>query len=379
VPRLDFIQGARGIAALAVLLWHASRYLGPYGSGIGGALFHPAITMGVDLFFILSGFVMVVSTQGNDGSVGYARQFMIKRLTRIWPTYAVALLATIALLPWEPCMSSVWLHVARTLLFLPVASACDSNLAPVFGTPPLSVGWTLTYEMYFYLLFGCSLLFGRLQWLALAAWAGATLVLLPYATAEHFTVSYALIPEYRPPYASYLDLIANPIVYQFLGGVLIGALYLSPVRVGSMFHARLLMLLSGALVIWQYSSHAFLWHGPLGAGVSLIPAMGGLCMASKTISIPCPARLVELGGVSYSLYLWHPVVQVGFDQIVSAAGRPDLAAGVSPFITTTLLSVAAAMVSQRYLEQRLSNLIRRWLVHRAEVRTLAEGPLAKRS
>lgn len=378
LQRLDFIQGARGVAALAVVLWHASRYLGPYGSGLGGALFHPAVTMGVDLFFILSGFIMVVTTQSNDGSIGYALQFMVKRLTRIWPTYAVAMLVTVVLLRWEALEAGLWMQVARALVFLPIGPAGDSNIPPLFGVPPLAVGWTLTYEMYFYLLFGVSLLFGKLRWVALALWAAVTLILLPYTTVKHFTFYSAFIPEYRQPYTSYLDLIENPIIYLFFAGAAIGALYLSPLRVGSIFYARLLVLLASTLVIWQYSSHSFLWHGALGAGASLIPAMAILCLVSKTVQVSCPAWLVGLGGISYSLYLWHPLVQTGFDRVVNALGRPDLAAGFPPLVTTTLLSIAVAAISQRYLEQGLSNAIRRGLVHSGKARAQVEGQFVER-
>lgn len=371
---MDFIQGARGVAAMLVLLWHASRYLGPYGSGVGGALFHPAVTMGVDLFFVLSGFIMVVTTRDNDGSLGYAWLFLIKRFTRVWPTYAVTLLATVALLqPWE---AGIWSKVTRALVFMPLGSEGDSNVAPLFGVPPLSVGWTLAYEMYFYLAFGLSLLAGRLQWPMLIVWGFATLVAIPYTMSEQFTIQYALIPEYRPPYRSYLDLLTSPIIYMFLAGALIGALYLSPLRVRDAFQARFLLLSSATLIIWQYSSHTFLWHGLLGAGVSIVPAMAGLCIASKTLSIPCPAWLVGLGGVSYSLYLWHPLVQMGFDRAAGAFGRSDLAVGTSPFITTTLLSVAVALVSQRHLEQNLSNALRRALTHWHNA-TRAKSPNAR--
>lgn len=76
---IDSVQAHRGIAALAVVLWHASRYLGPYGSGIGGTLFAPGAAMGVDLFFLISGFIMFHTTRHGDGSWRDVADFAIKR------------------------------------------------------------------------------------------------------------------------------------------------------------------------------------------------------------------------------------------------------------------------------------------------------------
>lgn len=87
---LEFVQAFRGIAALLVVLWHASIFLGPYGTGLGGRLFGSGGSMGVDLFFLISGFIMVHTTRGSDGSWRDAAVFAIKRAARIWPVWIVA-------------------------------------------------------------------------------------------------------------------------------------------------------------------------------------------------------------------------------------------------------------------------------------------------
>src|SRR5580698_6702501 len=65
--KIDAIQAMRGIAALVVVCWHASRYFAPYGSGWSGGLLSPGGPMGVDLFFLISGFIMVVTTRTSEG------------------------------------------------------------------------------------------------------------------------------------------------------------------------------------------------------------------------------------------------------------------------------------------------------------------------
>ena len=85
------IQALRGIAALAVLLWHASVRVDPVTLA---AFMQPASVMGVDLFFLVSGFIMVHTTRDSDGSPRYAAEFLVKRALRIWPLW----LASLALL-----------------------------------------------------------------------------------------------------------------------------------------------------------------------------------------------------------------------------------------------------------------------------------------
>lgn len=183
---LEFVQALRGIAALLVVLWHASTYFGPYGTGIAGKLFGPGATMGVDLFFLISGFIMVHTTRARDGSWKDTAAFAIKRISRIWPVWIVALLLCALSSPdrhafvVDPAKRSSLLH---SMVFVPAAGA-PMDVAPVYGFPVLGVGWTLNYEMYFYAVFAGSMLFARWRWAAFFTWIAATLLLLPYCAGH---------------------------------------------------------------------------------------------------------------------------------------------------------------------------------------------------
>ena len=111
-------------------------------------LYHGA--MGVDLFFILSGFLMVYTTRTLPGGVADARVFLLKRIVRIWPAYAVLTGLTFLTLQGvhglvEPAGREALL---KTLLFVPV-----DPYNPLYFSMALPVGWTLTFEMYFYVVF----------------------------------------------------------------------------------------------------------------------------------------------------------------------------------------------------------------------------------
>ena len=247
---IRFIQVFRGIAALLVVLWHASRYVGPYGTGTGAMLFQAGASMGVDLFFLISGFIMVYTTASNNGSFHYLMDFFVKRFTRIWPVWAIALVIYIAA-KWDlSYLTDIprlkwFLH---SLAFIPTAGV-SGDIAPVFGFPILGVGWTLNYEMYFYLFFGACMLFGRWRWPAMAVWLLVTLIGIPYVTGRlggidgwQAWLSPNTDYHYHP---RYISLITNPLILMFAVGAAIAKLYQSSFVIESRFYLHLAMFRGG--------------------------------------------------------------------------------------------------------------------------------------
>ena len=210
--------------------------------------------------------------------------FLIKRFARIWPIYAVVTLcyAFVRLGGWSVFDNRVVLgHIAHSLLFLPVGNGPP----PGFGRPVLEVGWTLNYEMYFYFVFGISLLFGRWRWWALAAWLGLFLLLIPQLHS-----SFSLNPAHDYGFVwSGLQVMTSPIVWQFVAGVVIGLLYharwtLSGVRDFSntccFSHSRWLpgSTWAGprlAMVCWTGAQPWFLWCWRFAWRASVLPFQSG--------------------------------------------------------------------------------------------------------
>lgn len=103
--KLDLIQSLRGIAALSVVVCHSHEHgaeaIAASSSPNWVQFFHwlRAVTpSGVDLFFMISGFIMIYTTRGADGSMRAVRRFLTHRAARIWPLYAVLTLAAIPLI-----------------------------------------------------------------------------------------------------------------------------------------------------------------------------------------------------------------------------------------------------------------------------------------
>ncbi|WP_082497848.1 acyltransferase [Pseudorhodoferax sp. Leaf267] len=154
---LNGIQYLRGVAALMVVVHHARHYYGtvPTWSNFGSA--------GVDIFFIISGFIMVHATRNFDPALNrrlQALDFFARRAIRIIPLYWLALLIqnrhTLRRGTTDP-------SVAYDFAFIPRFS--ESYPGEIY--PSLIVGWTLNFEIFFYILFGASIIFGSRKYLVL--------------------------------------------------------------------------------------------------------------------------------------------------------------------------------------------------------------------
>ena len=140
--RIDGIEALRALAATLVVVGHILDDAPQFGIGSLAPLAElPVWQGGVDLFFVISGFIMVWTFGARFGQPGSAREFLVRRVSRIVPLYWLATLATAALLAAAPSLFDraefQWRHLVLSMLFLP-HYAPDGGLWPILG-----VGWTL--------------------------------------------------------------------------------------------------------------------------------------------------------------------------------------------------------------------------------------------
>lgn len=350
--KIAVVQALRGLAALGVVLWHASSFVGPYGEGTAGYLLQPAGTSGVLLFFVISGFIMVLTTaRSNDAGL-----FFIKRVSRVWPAYMVATIMAIVV-QWSFTEEGAARLFFYSALFIPTG-----NEGPhTFGFPSLNVGWTLNYEMYFYLVFGLSMLFGPFRWLALFSWFALTLIAVPLACGNSPLDAYASNGFATP----YFNMASNPLIWSFVAGSAIGLLYLSPLKIRSPMAAGALSIGVIGFATWQHLAHFEIGHGILQSGLSIIPLVLVAVLASKTHHIPTGASLIYLGDISYSLYLVHAPVITVFRMLGFSSW--------TGFALVTLASIGLAAMFHRYIETDLSRKFKAWLSKPANDRHLTTG------
>jgi exopolysaccharide production protein ExoZ len=293
--------------------------------------------MGVDLFFIISGFIMVYITQNNDGSWDYLKKFFIKRLIRIWPVYVIL------------------------TLFIAIPSFDFEGLYKLFlafifypnDYPPLKVGWTLNYEMYFYLIFGLSLLGKGARWWLFSTIIFATLIYLPHLYANH--ISFSVNSNYN--FTGYLKLITNPIIWDFVAGIMIAKLYLSSFKINN---SKITFLSSIACIFCiaiYYLIKGEDIRGIMGYGFPLALLVLILTLHFKNIKFKCYKWLIWLGDISYSLYLSHPLAVRWCHHIGVSINNPYIAI-IATLSVLIPLSLFIASISHELIEVKLCNYIK---------------------
>jgi exopolysaccharide production protein ExoZ len=270
--RLHGIQYLRAFAALAVVVFHAAERTGGH-FAIGAA--------GVDVFFVISGFIMWVLSQRKPTTPA---RFLRDRLERIAPVYWIAtgVMVAGALAGLFPNMKLTLGHVFGSLFFVPHRSPSSGEIWPV-----LVQGWTLNYEMFFYAVFaGCLLLPSRMR---LAALASIFIVL----------AGFGLIwTSGNPVFATYTD----PIILEFLIGAFIGKLCLEGRIPPPAMGAGLIVV---SFLGFAFVGTSYIGFGPLAFGPLAAALLIGVLAMEKGGALRHIRPITYLGDSSYSIYLWH--------------------------------------------------------------------------
>ncbi|MHA4738849.1 acyltransferase family protein [Dyadobacter sp. MSC1_007] len=355
--KINSIQVLRGIAALIVTMYHLKDVMSesdPFRKEID-FLFRSG-PAGVGLFFVISGFIMVYITRNVTPSWTHIAKFFLKRLIRIWPAYAVITLGYCFLQTRLSPNTDYLRDLLLSLSFIPL-----SNVHPPFyGYATLSVGWSLNYEIYFYCLLAFSLAFSRFRWPFFFLLIAITLIGIP-ALRGSFT--------FKPDQASvtglpYLNMMTNPVIWNFVYGVIIGLLYVHPAanaRMSAFFSNKWVMPTMVSLAVWQYLSGFFGGLGPFQWGMGSVALFTTFVFYYQDKLHAFPSWLVRLGDISFSIYLLHLPVVVGLSFLFHKIGYPVFSTGTAMFVLALSVTLIAADISYEYLEVRLSSQVRKWL------------------
>lgn len=338
MTRLTSVQILRAIAALGVVISHVGLYYSE-------PQLYPELSKGaggVDLFFVISGVIMVYTSDRLYGTAGAPRAFLLRRIIRVVPLYwlvTTAYLAAALLVPGADKEHSP-LFVITSYLFIPFRRL-DASLQPLVGQ-----GWTLNYEMEFYVIFAAFVWARRYTAVMGACWAVLALVL----------VGEWVIPSQTLPL-----FWTSPIMLEFVFGCLIGLALLQGVRVYAVVGwvvivlGAWLFLRSDISVPGQYVfGRAAAWGVPVALIVA--GAVLGQVRLPGLISRPLEA----IGDGSYALYLVHPPVIHALIIVWRKAGLPI--SFWSCMVVTTLVCAAVAVLMHRLVERPLTDRLRRtWL------------------
>lgn len=346
-----WLQGLRGVACILVVLTHARYFMldTPFWP-LADQTFIPGAA-GVDLFFVISGFIMTYTTFRPDARPG---EFLRHRFTRIWPPYVVMTLLWFFIVAGQTLGSlashEVLVPLLKSLFFIP-----NNPRAPLYFNVTLPLGWTLQFEAYFYLVFAISMLFGRLRWIALFAWLVYSTLVFPMPR-RGFNLDVMTELGYSFGYAA---LMTNPIVLEFLFGVVAAALYLSPVRLRNVRLCWNLLFITIAFAMWSCYSGFYKFHGPQQWGIAMALVVAVLAIVSKTITVRVPSVMLWLGRISFSLYLTHTTTQ---QLLLRLAAKNNVETHSWGFMfITTAAAVFFAYFFYEIVEVRLCDYIRKFV------------------
>ena len=346
--RLSNIQVLRGLAALAVVVFHARDELGSLGIAtrlptlVGGAF-------GVDVFFVISGLVMVHASSRDFGDARSALPFFAKRLARIVPLYWTVT-ALFALLDPGDARGELGRRafagfLALSLTFVPYLVPANDDSFPVY---PL--GWTLDYEMAFYLCFALVIALPRRGAVAVLAAGFAALVALGLTV----------------PLPNWLAYLGASQILEFVAGLLIAEALLSGWRVPRA--AALLLVLSGLGAMLAALPSFDVWWGAWRGVVWGIPAaavVAGAALCPQVAAAgPVRRALERLGDASYALYLVHYGLFVGVEAVLR--GCVDVAR--LPALPVMALFVGAALAVSLAVHRGFEVPVTRWLQRRVAPR-----------
>lgn len=315
------IQYLRAIAAMGVLAFHLSeQFGGPFDLGAAG----------VDLFFVISSFIMWVTTADRPIT---PQRFALHRFIRVVPLYWLVTCVTALGILLKP--QFFYGHILSSENFLGSLAFLPSVQRGVFH-PVVLQGWTLCYEMMFYAIF------------ALTLW------LKPSRRLAVLTVIFVVMAVLHDAMPSgYLRLYTNPIILEFLMGILIGTLWTGRLRVPRWLAIALFVLGLLALLATQFLAMDMMRLLRWGLPSALLVA--GIVLIEKGRASR-PVNLIGfLGDASYSIYLWHGVLAAVLTAVLL---RLHLPTALQPVVLFSGCLVLAALLNL-IIEQPLVRLLRR--------------------
>ena len=243
--------------------------------------------IGVDIFFVISGFVMMYATENNT------RIFFLRRLIRIIPLYWLMTVLFVTILFFFPnlFLQSYFdlIFLFKSLMFIPFE---NNGVGPGFGhSPYLFIGWTLNYEIFFYLLFQISILISKNS-------RGSVCILI--ILLNYYIVNYLNLDNFI------LLTYTHPIVFEFCFGIFIYFIWklfndTSNSNRNNLIFSSILIL----MILFVNLSYNI---------KNLLPVIIVACFLMLKNRFLKYNFILILGNISYAIYLTHPYIKRVLDK-----------------------------------------------------------------
>lgn len=355
---LHNIQALRAIAALLVVFYHTSAHFFVVGGEQSGNIFSFISSfgyIGVDIFFVISGYIMWISTYKTSGFHGFI-SFIYSRLTRIYLTYWIFLS-----MMYYFYHKSLYNFDVIGSIFLTVTSS--SKLL-------LQVAWTLQYELYFYMFFSILLFFNRKYFLNILLTVFILIILVQiYGVINIDTYAKNVLNG-----ASTLDTFwTSPFILEFLFGSFVGY-YFDSRRIKYLLPLTIFVLviiivsmkyqnlyIDGSFVEGYYLPQRILFFGTISMLILAI-----FVELNKRDIIIFSSFSLLVGGASYGLYLSHNIIllflyQIGVRDTIKEFGQNQTLFMLLIVICITLCSIMYYHFIEKYLMRYANSIKRKYL------------------
>lgn len=328
--RLNNLQILRGISALLVCCFHFREEINFEYLKLGDILFSRG-SIGVPIFFVISGFIMTFTTKKINFQAGKILKktivdFYKKRVIRIVPLYYFLTICWMILggnflLYFSGDLGSRFLH---SVLFLP-----QKDTFPV-----LYLGWSLNYEMFFYLIFGMSLIFKANRYFFIVAF---------------FIATYFLGLIFQPENA-YLKMVTSNLNLYFVVGILF-SLLLTKFTIPKKYAFSICVLGISAFAVHLFNIVAI--ENELLVLLIISLFVVSFLLFDFTFKWGGNKFFVFLGDISYSLYLSHPFVEIFFRRF-----KVEGFLNVPYFFLKIAVVIAVAAFFYHFIETKVTNYLK---------------------
>jgi peptidoglycan/LPS O-acetylase OafA/YrhL len=353
--RLHFLDAMRGLAAVSVMIFHMySQSVSPIHHELASSI--PAWTglivqemyCGVEVFFVLSGFVIAFAMDGQTTNLRYAGNFIVRRSLRLDPPYwiAMALMLCYLLIRWPSLWHGFYVQyggvrgLAANLFYV-------QNLRSIYpASSILDVSWTLCLEVQFYLAYLVMLVGGHYAGLLMPRRATAirrTLIVLSVT----LVAGWSLMHWIQDPSFGFTGR-----AWTFFLGV---AIYAAMTRGAPSIAVAGCLISLAALFVWKQEPRNIVT-------VATAAAIYFAGMTGRLSTLLAFRPLLYLGKVSYSIYLLHMVIGLNLLQILSPLSRNSVAGAWISLVTAIACVLLGAQLLHRWVEapsNRLSQRLKR--------------------
>lgn len=354
--QLRSIQMLRGVAALFVVFFHFTIPLHLDPNTIIGSLVSNGWS-GVDMFFVISGFIAAYTVRTSDTGPKQAANYLLKRLIRIIPLYYLVTILSVG------SSHETFIESIKSMLFIPIGGEGVDSYGPLYGGARVGQGWTLNYEIFFYIVVALSFFVGRLKWLFINS-VMIALILVPFLilpTPENYGIAGF---RFSIPY---LSMITNPVILEFLLGLVVFYTYKN---MDNKLSISWRIVIACSSLFFALNLHNPVFHNSrlMMWGVPSALLAVALLKLERCNKLPDIKWLMLTGNLSFSIYLLHEGVQKNVRKIVKAsfgdAALQSMWVQIIAICISLALTYALAKITYKYIEQKQNNNLRRLVLLR---------------